>query len=263
MPLLLSRQLRTLGFLIFAIGGASVPPVSVEAATLWYNGDYDQNDAATNQNNVPIRLGSTTYVLERSLVYNNFIVPVGQTWTITNVFSNNQLLYYAAPVTAAWEIRSGMTAGSGGTLVASGDTAATATLLTPADGNAYFAPEYQISATVTNVTLSAGTYWLAVAPDSLGYYYDESFIETTSGANAIGMPPGNDGNSFLNNNLPGTGNLNFAASNLDYSMGVMGVVGPNATVPEPGSSLMLAVALAGVGGWVRRHRCRSALARTA
>ncbi len=250
-------RFRILGLLVILIAAATIPSTSAHAATLWYNGDFDLNDSATNLNYVPIRVGST-YVLERSLVYNNFIVPVGQTWSITNVFSNNQLAYYVPPVTAAWEIRTAMTAGQGGTLVASGDTTATATLLHAADGNTYIDPEYRVSATVSNVTLTAGTYWLAVAPDSAGYYGDQSYIETTSGANAVGLPRGNDGNSFLNNNLPGSGALNFAASNLDYSMGVIGTVTTAATVPEPASALMLAAGLAGVAAYLRRNQSRPA-----
>ncbi len=255
---LLSHRLRTLGLLVFLSVSVVVPTGSARAATLWYSGDFDLNDATTNQNNVPIQIG-TSYVLERALVYNNFIVPVGQTWSITSVFSNNQLAYVVPPTSAAWEIRTGLTAGQGGNLIASGDTAATATLLTPADGINYIAPEYRVEATVAGLTLTAGTYWLAVAPDSARYFGDQSFIETTSGVNAVGLPPGSNGNSFLDNNLPGGGKLTFAASNLNYSMGVVGT----AAVPEPASAILLVAALAGVPALLRRHRCRSMRGQTA
>ena len=147
-----------------------------------------------------------------------------------------------------------MTAGSGGTLVASGDTAATATLLHAADYNNYIDPEYQIAATVTGVTLTAGTYWLAVAPDSspfVGDVNDQSYIETTSGAGAIGMPAGNDGQSFTSNNLLGAGKVTFAASNLDFSAGVMGNL---VSVPEPASWVMLVAGLAGAACLVHRRQ---------
>ena len=186
-------------------------------------------------------------------------MPVGQTWSLTSHFSNNQLAFNVLPTTATREIRSGMSAGLGGTLIASGDTTATVTLLTPADANNHIDPEYRTAAAVTGVTLTAGTYWMAIAPDSLGYYSDQSYIETTSEAIAIGLPPGNDGRSFLNNNLIGSGKLTFAASSLDYSAGVVGTF---TTVPEPTSGWMLVAALAGGFTWLRQdHQRRSSPAR--
>jgi hypothetical protein len=226
--------------------------------TLWYNGDFDLNDAATNENNVPINIGGT-YELNTSLVFNNFVVPAGQTWSISSVFSNNQISYpYAAPTTADWQIRSGVSAGNGGTLVASGDTSATVTQTHPADSVNYIEPEFKVAAVVAGVTLTSGTYWVAVAPNSAGYYGDQSYMETTSGANAIGTPPGNDGNSFLFNDLSGPGSLNYVASSLDYSEGVIGAV-----VPEPAGMLPI-MGLAGMSLLTfRRRRVPKALAQAA
>jgi hypothetical protein len=227
------------------------PARAVAATSLWYNGNYDLNDAYTDQNNVPINFGGS-YVLDKSLVYDDFIVPVGQSWTLSSLFVDDQLDYYALPTTATWEIRSGMSAGQGGTLLFSGDTAATNTLLTAANGNSYIDPEYKISAAVTGVTIGPGVYWMAVAPDSAGYYGDQSYIETTSGTGAIGSPAGNDGNSFLNNNLSGPGHLSFAPSSLDFSAGVNGTA---TLVPEPASLPMLAAGLALAFGLGQRgHR---------
>ena len=231
---------------LLAIACAVITPLSARAATLFYNGDYNLNDAAKNQNNVPINVGGT-YQLEKALVYDDFIVPSGQTWKLTSVFSNNQIAYSAAPATAVWEIRSGMSAGNGGTIVASGDTTATVTTETAADGNNYIDPEFQIAAAVPTVTLAAGTYWVAVAPDSAGYYGDQSYNETTSGANAVGTPPGNNGRSFLFDSLSGPGNENFVASNLDYSAGVVGTI---TFLPEPAVESVLC--LAGAFYFVRR-----------
>ncbi len=230
--------------------GALTLPTSAHADMLWYNGNFDLNDAAVNQNYVPINTGSG-YMLEKAFVYDNFVVPVGQTWTITNLFTYNQVAYYVAPTKAAWEIRSGVSAGNGGTLLYSGDSAATATLTHAADYNNYIDPEYQVSVAVS-IKLTAGTYWMAVAPDSAGYYGDQSYIETTSGAGAVGTPPGNDGRSFIGNNLTGVGASNFVASNLDFSAGVIGTAATTA-VPEPASFLLLAAGLAGAPWLIRRH----------
>jgi hypothetical protein len=247
------------------IAWAGMRPSTAGATTLWYNGDFDLNDAATNENNVPINIGGTTE-LEQSLVFNNFTVPAGQKWTISSVFSNNQIAYFDTISTATWQIRSGMSSGNGGTLVASGDTAATATQTQAADGNNYIEPEFQLTAVVAGVTLTPGTYWVAVAPDSgytansqyaYHYYGNQSYEETTGGANAVGTPRGNDGNSFLFNDLSGPGNLNYVPSSLDYSEGVVGLA-----TPEP-SGFLPAAGLAGIA-WLgsRRRRVRPAVAAT-
>ncbi len=221
-----------------------------QADTLWYNGVYDNRDAALNAVNIPI---FTPPYGENQYVYDNFVVPAGQTWTITSVFSNNQIAFYAGlPTTGYFEIRSGVSTGNGGTLIASGTDAATATAITPVPGNYYVAPEYTFSVAVPSIVLTAGTYWLTVTPvDQTAYFNDISYVETTSGANAIGMPQGNDGNSYVTNNLSaGNGGLDFATglsllgpdgltAPVDFSMGVVG----SFSVPEPPSLL-----LASLGG---------------
>jgi hypothetical protein len=249
------RLLRS-GLQISAIGIALLAASPARAAgTLWYNGDYDDDDASTNESDVAIN-DPPSYFLETSLVYDDFIVPTGQVWTLTSMATNDQMAYVALPTTATWEIRSGMSAGNGGTLLYNGDTTATATLTHAADGNNYIDPEYNISAAVTGVVLTAGTYWMAVAPDDVsggtGFFGDQSFIETTSGANAIGNPPGNDGLSFINNNLPaGNGGEVFAvADDPDYSASVSGMA---VVVPEPAGWPMLAAGLAGALCLVRRR----------
>jgi hypothetical protein len=104
--------------------------------------------------------------------------------------------------------------------------------------------------------LTAGTYWLAVAPDVSN---QDSFIVTTSGANAIGTPPGNDGNSFFSSTFFGDTFVPTSDPSIegpgtwDYSMGVIG--SSSTAVPEP-SSLMLGLVgvIASAGfSWARRR----------
>ncbi len=231
------------------------------AGLLWYNGDYDGRTSLLNETNVPAT-NTDSPPLQKSLVYENFVVPVGQIWTITSVFSNDAVAFAVAPTTATWQIRSGVSAGNGGTLIASGDSSATVTPLSGISISGYTAET--ITATIPAVTLTAGTYWLAVAPDSAGYYADQSFVLSTSGANGVGTPAGNDGNSYITNSYPtsGTGSYNFTASttvlnkrgvgfgpNIDFSMGVAGVI-----VPEPSSVVLVAVGLAGASTWARKRR---------
>jgi hypothetical protein len=108
----LGRRLLRNGLPLVAITWVGIRPSTTRATTLWYNGDFDLNDAATNENNVPINIGGTTE-LEQSLVFNNFTVPAGQKWTISSVFSNDQIAYFDTISTATWQIRSGMSSGNG------------------------------------------------------------------------------------------------------------------------------------------------------
>ena len=228
---------------------------------LWYNGTFDGRDALANGSTVPNYDGAFH---EISQVYDNFIVPVGQTWTVTSVFSNDEIDYKSglAVASATWVIRQGVSSGEGGKVVAGGDTTATQSALTNGPGSASGAPAYQITASVPSLTLTAGTYWLSVIPDdaspTLG---DQAYIQTTSGAGAVGIPLGNDGNSYISNNLPAAGGYNFAPTssiegpgNWDYSMGVVGTMA--ATVPEPMSLVQVILGGLAAAAFLRSRRAR-------
>jgi hypothetical protein len=217
--------------------------------TLWFNGNLDQRDALVNQTGTPDQL-----------IYDNFIVPTGMTFTITSVFSNNAMFQFGAASTAHWEIRSGVSAGSGGTLLASGDgtdnVTSTGQTFTGIPGVTLNVYTNQVNG--LNVTLGAGTYWLAVAPDVSN---QNSFIVTTSGSGAIGTPPGNDGNSFASstflseNFLPTSDPSLEGPGTWDYSMGIIGTA---AAVPEPSSVVLGLIGLIGSGAFARaRRRARS------
>jgi hypothetical protein len=212
---------------------------------LWYNGDMDGRDAWTNQT------GSAD-----GLIYDDFIVPTGSTFTITGVFSNDAMYNHSAASTAHWEIRSGVSAGSGGTLLSSGDGADAVT----STGQNFLVgglsiPIYQNLVQVPTITLGAGTYWLAVAPDVSN---QNSYIVTTSGANAIGTPPGNDGNSFFSSTffsmsfVPTSDPSLEGPGTWDYSMGVVGTA--TVVVPEPSSVIMGLMGLVISAGYLRTKR---------
>ena len=260
--LILSRCCAGLIAVAAALGGQ----IAVADSVLWYNGDYDNRDALLNTIGTFYNINGVATPFN-SNVYDNFIVPVGQTWTVTSVFSNNQMNF--AATTASWEIRQGVSSGDGGTIIASGDGAATQTPVPPVSGFFYGTPEYRISETLSApVVLTAGTYFLTVAPNAPAkVFLEEGFVETTSGANAVGMPPGNDGNSFINNNFPSSNPaaLNFVPTSTvedptglqgpyDYSMGLSGTF--VSVVPEPSTSVLLVIGMIGaaVAGLSRRHR---------
>jgi hypothetical protein len=200
-----------------------------DAATIWYTGDYDGFDSAPNEtNSAPTPPG---------LVYDNFVVAPGEKYTITSAFSTN-FMNYTGVTSAYWEIRTGMSEGNGGSIVDSGTASATQVDL---NYNVYGNEAYTITATGLNVVLTAGTYWLAIAPvsvptDNLPAYY--SYIATTSGANGIGSPIGTDGSPYIND--PGYGYnylsaLDYEGQAEGYSMGLGGTV----TLPEPSSVTLL------------------------
>ena len=172
-------------------------------ATQWYNGDFDDVSGSRNE----LSSGVT------ALVYDNFIVPASDGhWIVTTVFSNN--LSDATITGADWSIRSGVSSGNGGTIVASGSKAPVT--VTPTGRSGFGLVEYTVAVSGFNIALPPGTYWLSVTPISAN---PQSYDSTTSGANAIGQPPGNDLNSFFDSPTFGA---NFNAQSNDYSMGVIG-----------------------------------------
>jgi hypothetical protein len=131
-----------------------------------------------------------------------FTVPSHQTWDVTGLFTNNFMSYGVLdqapnePTSAAyWAIQEGIEPGNAGTVVASGTNAATAT----GTGRSSFGlQEFTVQVTGLSVTLTPGTYWMAVVPictNSLDPYCNEvsftsdvEYINTTA-ANVIGTEP--------------------------------------------------------------------------
>jgi hypothetical protein len=217
--------------IIMLICAGTMPAI---AATLWYNGDF-QGGFVENENNA----FSTSYI------YDDFTVPSGG-WTINTVWSNNMMFLNDTVTQASWEIRSGVSANNGGTVVASGTGSATQ-IATGRSSNGLV--EYTIQVTGLNVILGPGTYWLNVAPKGSA---NKAFMSGTTGANAIGQPPGDDDNSFFTTSLlpyyfQPTSAIPFSIPQ-DFSMGV-----GNNTVPVPPSLLLLGSGLLGLGA-LRRFR---------
>jgi len=155
----------------------------------WYNGDCA----------LYIPGQANWYLSDKQFtrMYDDFVVPSGG-WTVAGVFSNNSMTV-AGAAAASWEIRSGVSAGNGGTPVASGLSPATATLLGVLEGGY---SNYRIQVDGLSVPLTPGTYWLSVTPVVSDL---ESYVCPTLGANAAGNPLGNAGRAYVNSTwIPNT-----------------------------------------------------------
>src|SRR5207244_8348415 len=113
---------------------------------------------------------------------------------VQSVCSDNMMTPGEVITGADWEIRTGISAGNAGTLVAGGITSAPVVTLTGRSGFGYL--EYMVQVNGLNVTLAPGHYWLNVTPVDGGT--GRSFNSTTSGTNCIGTPCGNNQNAFFN-----------------------------------------------------------------
>jgi hypothetical protein len=220
------------------------------AQVLWYNGDFDGRNGGANQDGGQLGAG------EYSHIYDNFTGPgSGQTWNVTGLFSDNLMAagLNTAITSASWDIRTGVSEGNGGTVVASGTNAAVVT----ATGRSGFGLlEYQVTVSGLSLSLPAlgsGFYFLNVSPIVPANVTGQSFQSTTSGANAVGTPPGNDGNSWWNSNLFGVNFTSttaiFGSGTWDVSGGVIGTV-----VPEPATWALLTCGVGALLIAARRRR---------
>jgi hypothetical protein len=258
-----SARRETVGPVIIALTvGLAIPS---HADTLWYNGDFAPNSFGV-LNGINMTFEGQFPTPGTATVYDDFNVPAGiQGWHIDTVWSSN-LMTFTGVTEATWSIRTNLSSGDVGMLIASGTTAATQT---PTGRSFFEFTEFTIQVSGLAVDLVPGTYWLAVTPHGFGGP-QSSLISITDGLNAIGSPPGNNGNSFLNSPLLGA---DFEALDdifflPDFSMGVAGRVVSAQVVPEPASIVLTAFGLATLSLWAsamkrrRRHsgtlpRCRA------
>ena len=213
--------------------------------SLWYNGDLNHVNGLANERDSSLGFGQYAHV------FDDFNVPSGQTWPVIGLYSNNYDSMTGI-VGVEWSIRQGITAGNGGTLIASGTAG-------PGDFQVIFHnagdfgyTEYTVVAQNLNILLTSGTYFLNVTP--IGSGNGRSFTSDTSGVNCIGTPCGNNGNAFFDSNFFGanyqpTGDQGQPG---DFSMGVQGVIAPE---PPPWAMMATgAVVLIGVQQLRRRKK---------
>jgi PEP-CTERM motif len=212
---------------------------------VFYGGDLNVNspnaDALANENDATI--GGSPY---GAATYQNFTLP-NNTTAYYSLFTNN--LSGLNPTTGYWEIRTGVSEGNGGTLVASGTGAMTQT----ATGRSAFGfTEYRDEVDGLFLSLNGGTqYWFAVVPNDPNSPNRSFNSNSTDGINAVGTQTSNL--QFFN--APAFG-ANFTNADNEgpfptFSSGVEGF-----TEPEPSSFILLGTGLVGVGSVVRRRLSR-------
>ena len=210
--------------------------------TLWYNGDWNFVKGLPNERNT---------LVTQAAVYDDFNVTGGG-WLVQSVFSDNLMTPGEVITGADWEIRTGISAGNAGTLVAGGTSTNLTVTLT---GRIFFGlPEQMVVVNGLNLTLPAlpagQEYWLNVTPADNGT--GRSFNSTTSGANCIGTC-GNDPvhDAFFNSTFFGAffTPTQVQGQDTNFSNGVMGTV-----VPEPATVALLVCGVGALLIAVRRRR---------
>jgi hypothetical protein len=255
-----SARSATVGTIIIALAtGLAVPS---RADILWYNGNFATNSFGV-LNGIDMTFEGLFPAPGVATVYDDFNVPAGTGgWHVDTLWSNN-LMTFTGVSQATWSIRADLSSGDPGTLIAAGTSPATQT----ATGNSLLEfTEFTIQVSGLALDLAPGTYWLAVTPHGLGGP-ESSLNSVTDGLNAIGSPPGNNGNAFLNSPLLAA---DFEALDdifgfPDFSMGVAGQVLGAQAVPAPASLVLTALGLASLPVWSstmkRRTRQRPGSAR--
>jgi hypothetical protein len=214
----------------------------------WYTGNPEDALSAT--------VGLTNEVSSahgQANVYDEFIVPAGSGWDVTSVFSDDSMLGTTVVTQANWQIRSGVSSGNGGTLIASGASAASQDQIY--SGAGYVIDTIQVNN--LSVDLAPGTYWLSVAPVITNS--DTAGTVPTNDAGAVGLPTENGMGVGTFDNYPSVGLDYFAdptsgGSPHDWSMGLYAT--PLGATPEPSAFGLMAIGWLAVWAAPRLRRQR-------
>lgn len=205
-------------------------PAVVSDTVLWYNGDpgYFGGEALNEQ--------STDF--GKYSVFDDFSVSDSSGWHVTRLWAYDDLTITNV-TQVSWSVRRGMAPGRAGTLVASGTSSATQTLLGESELQGF--TKYRLEVSGLNFNLAAGQYWFSFVPlvgSDPGGGMKKSYLDRTVGINAVGTPAGDNGNALFMDTFGGVISLSG-----DYSMGIAGTV-----IPEPSVAALALVAVSLLAG---------------
>jgi hypothetical protein len=183
---------------------------------LFYGGDLNPSDpnaaGMSDENTLLIPGGSSTYA--------ELAIPSGTTVTVKGILFNVQASAAFDPMTASYDIRTGVSEGSGGTSIASG----TANIRVQATANNFLGlQEYSLLVVFPPVTLTSGDYWMNLTPnctntlDGSCPLFRQFVSNTTSRTNALheSWQPAHE--MFLNSSYFGFSWANWCDASLGFN----------------------------------------------
>jgi hypothetical protein len=197
-------------------GGGSTPP-SLCNPCLFYGGDLNVSSinaaGMSDENTLLIVGGSSTYAAVN--------IPDGVTASVYGILFNVQADAAFDPLTASYDIRTGVTEGDGGTSIASGSGAA----VVQATGRNFLGlNEYTVAVSwSTPVTLTAGEYWFNATPNCTNTLDGScnvfrQFVSNTTGlANGVHASWQPLHEMFLNSSFFGFTWANWCDSSLGFN----------------------------------------------
>ena len=160
-------------------------PPSLCNPCLFYGGDINLNSI----NAAGMSDENTLLILGGGATYGAVDIPSGTSPSVFGIVFNVQADAAFDPLTATYDIRTGVSEGNGGTSIASGSGIA---LVQPTGRNFLGLNEYTVAVSwSTPITLSPGTYWFNVEPQCLNTLDGSCSVlrqfvsNTTSGANGV------------------------------------------------------------------------------
>jgi len=196
--------------------------------------------------------GKNTFGPALRMVYDDFTFDLpGNIIQFRMIGLNNTI----APVGMQWEIRTGVSAGNGGTLLVSGYALNGTFGPLPLDGSAGTPPPgtppagigaygYYDSGPSIPIHLDPGTYWIGLAPIQQAGTFD---VTTTQGLGGIGHPL-NNGNAFYFDSSDPQADF-VSMGDQDFGLQIYTDV-PTVVAPEP--SVLALTGLAVLGLILRR-----------